>query len=182
MEPQALGPVSLPDIARQVMREHKLAAFARMITFDADLASVVVKGDAERIRTIVDNLVSNAVKYSPRTGVITLRLSSERDCAVLDVADEGSGVAADERERIFESFYQGKPPIEGRVKGSGLGLAIAREYALAHEGTIEVRDRPDGRRGAMFTLRLPIGGAGSVNTPPSQSVGAKTQVDTVNAR
>jgi len=182
MEPQALGPVSLPDVARGVIREHKLAAFARMITFDADLASVTVKGDAERIRTIVDNLVSNAVKYSPRAGVITLKLSSERDCAVLDVMDEGSGVPVDERERIFESLYQGKPPVEGRVKGSGLGLAIAREYALAHEGSIEVHDRPDGKRGAMFTLKLPVGGAGSVSTPPSHGLGAKTPVDAVNAR
>ena len=181
MEPQALGPVELPELARQVMREHKLAAFARMITFDAELAPANVKGDAERIRTIVDNLVSNAIKYSPRAGVITLRLSADRDCAVLDVMDEGSGVAPDERERIFESFYQGIPPPEGRVKGSGLGLAIAREYALAHEGSIEVSDRADGKRGAVFTLKLPLGGAGTVSTPPSATA-AKASMDAVNAR
>ncbi|HZQ60058.1 MAG TPA: ATP-binding protein [Casimicrobiaceae bacterium] len=162
MEPQAQGPVSLPEIVRNVTREHKLAALARMIAFDAQLQPVVVQGDAERIRTIVDNLVSNAIKYSPRAGAITLRLSVEKGWAVLDVMDEGHGVPEDERDRIFESFYQGKVPVvQGRVKGSGLGLAIAREYALAHEGSIEVRDRTDGKRGALFTLRLPIAGAGA---------------------
>ncbi|MEO5702004.1 MAG: ATP-binding protein, partial [Casimicrobiaceae bacterium] len=66
------------------------------------------------------------------------------------------------------SFYQGRPPAAGRVKGSGLGLAIAREYALAHQGTIEVRERSDGRRGAVFTLRLPREMAGTPATLPSE--------------
>lgn len=169
MEPQAQGPVPLADVVRHVEREHKLAAFARMISVDARLENVVVKGDAERIRTIVDNLMSNAIKYSPRAGVITLHLAVDKDCAVLDVMDEGVGVPADERDRIFESFYQGKAPVEGRVKGSGLGLAIAREYALAHEGRVEVRDRSDGKRGAVFTLRLPLGGAGAAALRPTQA-------------
>jgi two-component system sensor histidine kinase GlrK len=169
MEPHAQGPVALAEIVRQVMREHKLAALARIITFDSELALVTVQGDGERIRTIVDNLVSNAIKYSPRGGVIAMRLGVERDCAVLDVMDEGMGVAPAERDRIFESFYQGKPPSEGRVKGSGLGLAIAREYAMAHEGRIEVRDREDGKSGARFTLWLPIGGAGASQLPAASA-------------
>ncbi|MDQ6620707.1 MAG: ATP-binding protein [Pseudomonadota bacterium] len=173
MEPEAQGPVSLPEVVEHVTREHKLAALARMITFATDLEPVVVRGDAERIRTIIDNLVSNAIKYSPRAGVISVRLRIERGCAVLDVIDDGTGVSPDERERIFESFYQGKPPAEGRVKGSGLGLAIAREYALAHEGRVEVDARADGRRGAMFTLRLPISGtpaAADAGDPPKLGV------------
>ncbi len=165
MEPQASGPVSLPEVVRRVAREHKLAAIARMITFDAQLEPASVVGDGERIRTIIDNLVSNAIKYSPRGGVIVLKLHVEKGTAVLDVVDEGHGVAPAERERIFDSFYQGKPPHEGRVKGSGLGLAIAREYALAHEGSIGVADRQDGKRGAVFTLRLPVDGAGAAPSP-----------------
>ena len=61
-----------------------------------------------------------------------------------------------DRVRIFESFYQGPPPIDGRIKGSGLGLAIARDYALAQGGRIEVAARPDGRSGAWFRLSLPL--------------------------
>jgi two-component system sensor histidine kinase GlrK len=75
---------------------------------------------------------------------------------VLDVIDEGHGVDPAERERIFESFYQGKAPMEGRVKGSGLGLAIAHEYAMAQGGRVEVHDRADRRRGAHFRVWLPL--------------------------
>ena len=154
--PQTLGPVSLPELVQRVIKEQKLAALARRITFDVKLKAAEIVGDAGRIRVIIDNLVSNAIKYSPRAGTIAITLSVEQDCAVLDVIDEGHGVAPAERERIFESFYQGSAPMEGRVKGSGLGLAIAREYALAHGGGIEVHDRADRRRGAHFRTWLPL--------------------------
>jgi two-component system sensor histidine kinase GlrK len=75
---------------------------------------------------------------------------------VLDVIDRGPGIELQERERIFDSFYQGKPPVDGRVKGSGLGLAIAHEYALAHGGRIDVLDRVDREHGAHFRLWLPL--------------------------
>ena len=156
MEPQTLGPVALEDVIRRVVREHKLAAFARMITFEAKLTSAIVIGDGNKIHAIVDNLLSNAIKYSPRTGTISLDLRIEDDFGVLDVVDEGPGIDPGDRPRIFDSFYQGKNAPEGRIKGSGLGLAIAREYALAHGGLIEALDRSDGARGAHFRLRLPL--------------------------
>ncbi len=165
MEPATVGPVHLPDVVRRVMREHKLAAFARMITFDAKLAPALVTGDGEKLRTVVDNLVSNAVKYSPRSGVIRLDLAVADGIAVLDVVDQGHGVDPAERDHIFDSFYQGKAPVDGRVKGSGLGLAIAREYALAHGGRIEVGDRRDGKRGARFRLMLPLALGDATITP-----------------
>jgi two-component system, NtrC family, sensor histidine kinase GlrK len=156
MEPQTLGPVALVDVLRRVMREHKLAAFARMLTFDATLSPAIVVGDGEKIRAIVDNLLSNAIKYAPRSSPIKVDLSVEGDFAVLDVIDQGPGIDPDERPRIFESFYQGTIAPGGRIKGSGLGLAIAREYALVHGGRIEVLDRADGLRGARFRLWLPL--------------------------
>jgi two-component system sensor histidine kinase GlrK len=156
IEPQTLGPVALGDVLRRVVREHKLAALARMITFDTKVKPSVVVGDAEKIRAIVDNLVSNAIKYSPRSGLISLELDIEGGNATLDVIDQGPGIDPEERPRIFESFYQGKPAPEGRIKGSGLGLAIASEYAIAHGGRIEVLDRLDGKRGAHFRLWLPL--------------------------
>jgi len=171
MEPQTLGPVFLPDVIRRVVKEHKLAALARIVSFEAKLRPAMVIGDGEKIRTIVDNLVSNAIKYSPRSGTITLNLAADKGFAVLDVIDRGHGIDSEERQHIFESFYQGKPPSEGRVKGSGLGLAIAREYALAHGGRIEVLDRPEGQSGAHFRLWLPLAtsGEGAVVDTTAQS-------------
>jgi two-component system sensor histidine kinase GlrK len=156
IEPQTLGPVPLADVIRRVVREHKLAAFARMITFEARVKQAIVIGDGEKIRAIVDNLLSNAIKYSPRSGLIAIDLFADGGNAVLEVADQGPGVDPEDRPRIFESFYQGKPAPEGRIKGSGLGLAIAREYALAHGGGIELLDRADGKRGARFRVWLPL--------------------------
>ena len=156
--PATLGPVALADVVRRVTREQKLAAIARMITVGGDMQPAMVIGDTERLRTIVDNLLSNAIKYSPRSGEIAVELATRDGFAVLDVIDQGPGVPADDRARIFESFYQGPAPADGRIKGSGLGLAIAREYAVAHGGRIEILDRPDGQRGAWFRLWLPLAG------------------------
>jgi two-component system sensor histidine kinase GlrK len=156
MEPAALGPVPLADVVNRVVREQRLAALGRMITVEANLRAATVIGDAERLRTIIDNLLSNAIKHSPRNATIELAIGIKDGFALLDVVDEGRGVAVTDRERIFESFYQGPPPVDGRVKGSGLGLAIAREYAQAHGGRIEVADRADGKSGARFRLTLPL--------------------------
>jgi two-component system sensor histidine kinase GlrK len=161
LEPVTVGPVALTEVVARVIREQKLAALARIISFDAALAPATVVGDAERIRTIVDNLISNALKYSPRSGTIELKLDVEGEFAVLDVVDQGPGVPPDHRGRVFDSFYQGPAPVDGRVKGSGLGLAIAREYAIAQGGRIELADRADGARGARFRLWLPMTDGGA---------------------
>jgi two-component system sensor histidine kinase GlrK len=165
MEPAAQGPVALSDIVNRVVKTQRLAALARMVTFKASMRPATVIADEERLRTIVDNLVSNAIKYSPRNATIELHVGVKDGFAVLDVIDEGRGVAPSDRSRIFESFYQGPPPAEGRVKGSGLGLAIAREYALTQGGRIEVAARGDGRTGAWFRLSLPLATASAARKP-----------------
>ena len=175
MEPAALGPVALSDVVKRVVNEQRLAALARMITFEATMRPATVIGDAERLRTIVDNLLSNAIKYSPRNATIELSVGAKDGFAVIDVIDEGRGVAAADRSRIFESFYQGPPPVDGRVKGSGLGLAIAREYALAQGGRIEVAGRGDGKRGAWFRLSLPLATAEAARRPAPAPVLASGQ-------
>ncbi|MGH8803011.1 MAG: sensor histidine kinase, partial [Casimicrobiaceae bacterium] len=156
-EPATLGPVVLSEVVERVIREQKLATLARAIAFDCDLKPLTVVGDHEKLRTILDNLVSNAIKYSPRGGTVKVGLRGRDGRALLEVADEGPGVVPEERERIFETFYQGHAKAEGRIKGSGLGLAIARECARAQGGSIEVTERNDGRNGALFLLSLPLG-------------------------
>ena len=125
-----------------------------MITFDSKLAPATVIGNAERLRTIVDNLLSNAIKYSPRNATIELAVSVSGGCAVLDVIDGGRGVAPSDRARIFDSFYQGPPPVDGRVKGSGLGLAIARDIVRGHGGDIALDVSSMG--GLRAIIRVPL--------------------------
>jgi two-component system, NtrC family, sensor histidine kinase GlrK len=166
MEPAVLGPVALPDIVTRVVKEQRLAALARMVTFQATLRPATVIGEGEKLRTIVDNLLSNAIKYSPRNATVELNVGIKDGFAVLDVIDQGRGVLAADRNRIFESFYQGPAPVDGRIKGSGLGLAIAREYALAQGGRIDVAGRMDGTSGAWFRLSLPLAAADASRKQP----------------
>jgi two-component system sensor histidine kinase GlrK len=175
MEPAALGPVALPDVVARVVKEQRLAALARMVTFDATLQPATVIGDAEKLRTIVDNLLSNALKYSPRNAKVRLNVGTKDGFAVLDVIDEGRGIAPADRNRVFESFYQGPPPVDGRIKGSGLGLAIARDYALAQGGRIEVAGRADGKSGAWFRLSLPLAAREATRRPAAAAVLASSK-------
>ena len=164
LEPATLGPVPLADVVRRVLREQKLAAIARMITFDAELAPSVVVGDADKIRTVIDNLLSNAIKYSPRSG--RHRADAGRGGRLRGarrVRSRSRHRARRARARV-RFVLSGKAPIDGKVKGSGLGLAIASEYALAQSGRIEVLDRGDGKRGVRFRLWLPLAaGSGYAN-------------------
>jgi len=111
--------------------------------------------DKEKIRVMLDNLISNAIRYSPEGGVITVNMQCEAGSFTLDVMDEGPGIAAADAQRIFEPFYQGRIRASGPVKGSGLGLSIVKEYAAAHGGSVEVIAKT-GARGAHLRVRLPL--------------------------
>jgi len=95
--------------------------------------------------------VSNAVKFSPEGGTVSVRVFPLDHDVRLDVIDEGPGVRDPDRDKVFDWFFQGERPSDARVKGSGLGLAIARELVLAHGGALEIMDGPGGR----FRATLP---------------------------
>jgi two-component system sensor histidine kinase GlrK len=122
------------------------------------LDSLTLQADEEKLRAVVANLVSNAIKYSPDGGMISLALRQQGDEAVLDIGDAGPGVPIEDRERIFDWFYQGEDAPRGRLRGSGLGLAIAREFVLAHGGRIEVL--ASSGPGAHFRVTIPPGTPG----------------------
>lgn len=146
--------IDLSDIARKVAQAHKLAIAARNLNFLLRIEPAVLTADADKIQVVVDNLVSNAVKYSPEGGTISLAVRAEEDQVVIEVDDGGPGIAAEDRERVFDWFFQGKLGHQGRVKSSGLGLAIAREFVLAHRGSIEVL--ADRTPGAHIRVSLPV--------------------------
>lgn len=141
------------DLAERVAEHHRLALVARGLALQVEVANFALVADGERLRVVIDNLLSNAIKFSPQGGTIALTWKTENGHAVLEVADEGRGVAAEERERVFDPFYQGGARGVSAVKGSGLGLSIAREHVLAHGGRIEVVAGP----GSRFRVLLPLG-------------------------
>ena len=146
--------IDLKAIIETVLDDHKVAMLSRKLDLRPSLQSVKLAGDKEKLRIMVDNLVSNAIKYSPEGSPLWVLLSQRGNRAVIEVADSGPGIPSAERERVFEAFYQGAPANEGHVRGTGLGLSIASEYARAHGGEISVLN--SGKAGARFQLILPI--------------------------
>lgn len=149
-----LSRVELKSIVQRIAHNHKPTLIAKQIELDCELEEIYMLADREKFGTVVDNLLSNAIKFTPAEGRITIRLENTGDTARLEVTDSGPGVTADERERIFDAFYQGRQRPAGYVKGSGLGLAIAREYVNAHQGTIAVADQEG--PGARLLVQLPL--------------------------
>ena len=148
-----LKAVRLDQVVEQVLEDHRLAVQARRIRPELHLDPFTLHADEEKLRAVVANLVSNAIKYSPDEGMISLALRQQGDEAVLDIGDAGPGVPVEDHERIFDWFYQGEGAPRGRLRGSGLGLAIAREFVLAHGGRIEILQNSG--PGAHFRVTLP---------------------------
>jgi two-component system sensor histidine kinase GlrK len=146
--------VELKSIIESVLEGHKVAILSHKLDLQLSLLPISLAGDKEKLRIMVDNLVSNAIKYSPEGASLWVLLSRRDNQAVIEVTDSGPGIPPAERKRIFEAFYQGAPAGEGHVRGTGLGLSIAGEYAHAHGGDISVLD--SGKTGARFQIVLPL--------------------------
>jgi two-component system sensor histidine kinase GlrK len=151
--------VRFDRVVEEVLEDHRLAVQARGIRADLRLDPVILQADEEKLRAVAANLVSNAIKYSPDEGMISLALRREGAEVVFDVRDAGPGIPTEDRDRIFDWFYQGEDIHHGRVRGSGLGLAIAREFVVAHDGRIEVVSDREG--GAHFRVTLAAGTPGA---------------------
>jgi len=143
----------LAELARTVADVQRPAAEAKGLALEvAADRPVETSGDRAAIRSMLENLVDNAIRYTPGGGV-SLRCYAGIDTAVLEVEDTGPGIAAEERERVFDRFYRSESATEG---GSGLGLAIVRRIAERHGGKVELLDRA-GSPGLLVrvTLRTP---------------------------
>jgi len=136
--------------ARGVPRGVRLA-FARP---RKDVA--VVLGEEQRLLRVLDNLMDNAVSFSPDNGLVQVIATVADDAVLVSVEDEGPGVPESERETVFRRFHSVRPEGEAFGKHSGLGLAIARSIIEGHQGQIRIADREDAQRGARFIMTLPM--------------------------
>jgi hypothetical protein len=150
-------PCDLGTIIEQTIESFGHEAETKDLRVKADLErSLVVEADALRLRQIIGNLVSNAIKFTPSGGDVFVTLRRERDHAVLTVADTGSGIPSDALPHIFERFRQADSSSTRRYGGLGLGLAIVRHLVELHGGTVRAENR-DAGRGAIVTVELPMG-------------------------
>ena len=149
-------PVHLKDVVEQVCDSHRsLAAKAGLTVLCVVRGDPMADADPVRLRQIVGNLVSNAIRYTPRGGTVTVTLTATRsDAHVVMVEDSGIGIDADDLPRIFDRFWRADTSRTRATGGSGLGLPIARHLTEAHGGTLTAESQPG--QGTTVTLRLPV--------------------------
>lgn len=150
----ARAEVAVDELVRSLVCRSEVVARARGVQLVCDLDPVWVWGDPAKLEVAFDNVIANAVKFSPEGGVVSVQLREEDDEVVLRVEDEGPGVDPEERERVFESFVRGRSSWMSHVGGTGLGLAITREYLRAHGGDVWFGDQ---HPGAQVILAIPKG-------------------------
>lgn len=148
-----------PDLIERVTRRYEPQAAERRIEIQLclDESCPLLLIDSQRIQQILQNLLSNAMRYSPDGGRITLNLAHQQDQVSLILRDSGPGIPEGALPNIFERFYRADKSRSRMEGGTGLGLSIARKLAQAHGGDLSASNHPDG--GAIFTLVLPVGGA-----------------------
>lgn len=148
--------VDLRTIVEECLETHRPQAEGVGVTvgLSACHGAPVVDGDPDRLAQLVENLVSNAIKFMPGGGRVDVRLASEDGCAVLEVEDAGLGIPAGEQERLFERFFRSSTARAAAIQGTGLGLTIAKAIVDAHGGTISFASEEGA--GTVFRVGLPL--------------------------
>jgi two-component system sensor histidine kinase GlrK len=153
----AMTRVDVRQLIRRVADDQKLALHARDLKLKVHAEAINVMGDFEKLRGMLDNLISNAIKFSPQGGTIAVHARQRGGELDLTVSDQGPGIAPDDRAHVFEPFYQGRAAGNGLVKGTGIGLSIVRDHARAHGGSVEIVDGgAPGAPGTQLRVRLPL--------------------------
>jgi two-component system CheB/CheR fusion protein len=149
--------VDLRALVQEVAENFRNTAEEAAVALRVDLPeeAIWVRGDGVRLRQVFANLMSNAILYTPRDGRVVVQFDCGRGRAEVSLRDTGIGIAPEERERIFDLFYQAPQPIDRPRGGLGIGLTLAQRLARLHGGEIEVSS--DGRdRGSTFKVSLPL--------------------------
>ncbi len=146
-----IKPIRLMELIEEVIETQKIAIVAKAITIQKECDRTLVQGDGEKLRVIIDNLISNAIKYSPAQSIVRIRLSRPNQNAVIEVIDQGPGITDEDRDRIFDPFFRGRAATTTGAKGTGLGLAIVKDYVDMHHGSI----RTVAAKGAHFRVVIP---------------------------
>jgi signal transduction histidine kinase len=158
--------VDLAAVAAQAAADATPLAGSRGVRCRVEVSDgAAVSGDRAGLSRVVSNLLSNALRYSARDSEVEVRVSRDGGSVILEVADRGPGIAAENRRRIFERFVRLDAARSTYPEGSGLGLAIVDQVVRAHAGEVSVEDREGG--GAVFRIRLPAAAGSATGTSAS---------------
>jgi signal transduction histidine kinase len=161
--------VDLAHLARQAVNDLQVAAGWAKLTLTLETAPNLpaVSGDLIALRRVLDNLIGNALKFTPAGGCVTVRLRRDGDNIEMQVSDTGVGIPQDQLGRIFDRFYQVDGSAKRRFGGVGLGLALVKEIVESHHGQITVTSQVG--VGTTFTVRLPKDDKLPATPPPTTS-------------
>ena len=137
----------------QIIQAHALSISQKNIIVHQPVGHFSIQTDKDKFHAVIDNLISNAVKFTPNNGEITIRVASTKSSIIIEVLDSGPGISEPIRTGLFDPFYRGKQPDNHLVSGSGLGLFIAKETASALKGELSLLHS---KQGAHFVLELPL--------------------------
>jgi signal transduction histidine kinase len=153
--PMPEADVDLGEVSRDVVDMFRPRADTQQVslTFDLEERLPLVRGSAGDLERVVQNLVSNAVKFTPAGGKVAVSVASRRDRVVLECIDDGLGISPEDQEGLFTEFFRGTNPETLQVPGTGLGLSIAQRVVTRHGGRIDVESELG--RGTSITLLLP---------------------------
>jgi len=147
-----LQTINLPELMAEVIGAHELSIRNKQLVIETISNLDRITADREKLTIIMDNLVSNAVRYSPDLGHIKIRSNEDKSYFIIEVIDDGPGLDKADQEKLFSPFYRGTHLHKSLISGSGLGLAITKDLAEAHDGSIELAPS---QQGAHFIVTLP---------------------------
>jgi signal transduction histidine kinase len=147
------APIDLSMLVQEVADRLQMTTTSHAIVVDMEGVTDPVVADRDHLEQVLDNLVSNAIKYSPRGGTISVSLREAREEVLLSVADPGLGIPEGQLDAIFDLFYQAEDPVSRRSGGMGLGLYISKEIVTRHGGRIWAESVPN--EGSTFHVALP---------------------------
>ncbi len=148
-----IGDVRLDQLAAQAVERFQTQSEAHQFACNFPADFPMIQGDEVRLRQVLDNLISNAIKYSPNGGLIEVGGEADDETVTVYVRDEGIGLSEAEQNRIFERFYRVDDTLRRTTQGAGLGLYLAKTIITAHNGTLRVKSKPG--RGSTFYFTIP---------------------------
>jgi signal transduction histidine kinase len=159
------GEFDLGEVAGNAVDAARPRAEKQGVELRSDADSVTMVGDGDRLGQLVDNLVSNAIKFTPANGAVTVRLRGDGEEATLEVSDTGMGISSEDQAHLFNRFYRTDDAEKLAIPGIGLGLSICKAIVDGHGGSIAIESEEGA--GTTFRVRLPVGGAPPGNGQPA---------------
>ncbi len=151
--------INLAELISDACKVRKLDIKSKNLTLKCNNSPYFICSNSKQLSVILDNILSNAIKYSPQDGTIIITYNSSKECLTINIIDQGPGIESSLTDKVFDAFYQGVPPLNSQIKGSGLGLTIVKELLLRLNGFIKITEAQKlsatNKKGTCVTITLP---------------------------